>query len=63
LYRACHMAGITMLSIGHRPALRNFHDVVVHFEGSQAGRGWYMEDLRTARKTPPVPEEAQQAIA
>lgn len=31
---ACVRAGITMLSIGHRPALRKFHSSVVRFDGS-----------------------------
>ncbi|PSC72069.1 ABC transporter D family [Micractinium conductrix] len=35
--------GITMLSIGHRPALRRFHSVAVHFEGSGQ---WRLEQLR-----------------
>lgn len=34
LYTECVRAGITLLSIGHRPALRRFHSVAVHFEGS-----------------------------
>jgi len=46
LYTACVKAGITMLSIGHRPALRNFHSQVVHLEGQSAGKGWHMENLR-----------------
>ena len=35
LYQAALAAGITLLSIGHRPALRNFHSVAVHFDGHQ----------------------------
>jgi hypothetical protein len=35
--------GITMLSIGHRPALRRFHSVAVHFEGSGI---WRLEEMR-----------------
>jgi ABC-type uncharacterized transport system fused permease/ATPase subunit len=46
LYIACVKAGITMLSIGHRPALRNFHSQVVHLEGQSAGKGWHHETLR-----------------
>ena len=49
LYKACVEAGITMLSIGHRPALRHFHSVVVHLEGGVGGRngkGWHLEQLR-----------------
>lgn len=30
----CVRAGITMLSIGHRPALREHHSVIVEFDGS-----------------------------
>ena len=37
LYQAALAAGITLLSIGHRPALRNFHSVAVHFDGHQVG--------------------------
>lgn len=49
LYTALHQAGITLLSIAHRPALRAFHDAVIHFEGGQLGNddaeGWRMEVL------------------
>lgn len=45
LYKACMDAGITMLSIGHRPALRKYHQMIVHFDGSQSGRGWRLEEL------------------
>jgi ABC-type uncharacterized transport system fused permease/ATPase subunit len=27
-------AGVTMLSIGHRPALRQFHSEIVEFDGN-----------------------------
>lgn len=57
LYKACHQAGITMLSIGHRPAIRGFHDLIVHFEGAQHGRGWHMEDLRSGQILRESPEE------
>lgn len=43
LYEAVMAAGITMLSIGHRPVLRRYHSLAVHFEGSQ---------VRTRRATP-----------
>lgn len=46
LYSACVRVGITMLSIGHRPALRDFHSLVVHFEGQAGGKGWHLERLR-----------------
>jgi ABC-type uncharacterized transport system fused permease/ATPase subunit len=45
LYKACMEAGITMLSIGHRPALRKYHQMIVHFDGSQVGKGWRLEEL------------------
>lgn len=46
LYTACVNVGITMLSIGHRPALRDFHSSVLHFEGQDGGKGWRLERLR-----------------
>ncbi len=46
LYSACVQVGITMLSIGHRPALREFHSTVLHFEGQEGGKGWRIEQLR-----------------
>ena len=45
LYKACQQAGITMLSIGHRPALRKYHQMIVHFDGAQSGRGWRLEEV------------------
>ena len=45
LYRACQAAGITMLSIGHRPALRKYHQMIVHFDGAQSERGWRLEEV------------------
>ncbi|KAL4450021.1 hypothetical protein ABPG77_010690 [Micractinium sp. CCAP 211/92] len=45
LYGALVRAGITMVSIGHRPALRRFHSVAVHF--GDGGPGHYsVEELR-----------------
>ena len=32
LYQACKDAGITLLSIGHRPAIKKFHSAVIHFQ-------------------------------
>ncbi|KAK9828245.1 hypothetical protein WJX74_005419 [Apatococcus lobatus] len=46
LYSECKKAGITMLSIAHRPALKKFHNMVIHFDGSQAGQGWRLEQLQ-----------------
>ena len=45
LYGACVQRGITMLSIAHRPALKQFHSTIVHFDGSQAGQGWSIETI------------------
>lgn len=47
LYQACQAAGITFLSIGHRPALKRFHQLVVHVDGTvgQTGKGWWLEEL------------------
>lgn len=58
LYRACVSAGITMLSIGHRPALRDFHSLAVHFEGQAGGKGWHLERLRAADREGPAAEGA-----
>lgn len=45
LYSALVRAGITTVSIGHRPALRRFHSVAVHF--GEGGTGHYsIEQLR-----------------
>ena len=46
LYSECKKAGITMLSIAHRPALKKFHNLIIHFDGSQAGEGWRLEQLQ-----------------
>jgi ABC-type uncharacterized transport system fused permease/ATPase subunit len=32
LYQACVDAGITLLSIGHRPAIKAFHQAIIHFQ-------------------------------
>jgi hypothetical protein len=47
LYEACVAAGITLLSIAHRPSLKRFHQLVVHVDGTvgATGRGWWTEDL------------------
>lgn len=46
LYGACVQRGITMLSIAHRPALKQFHSTIVHFDGTQAGQGWSLETIK-----------------
>jgi ABC-type uncharacterized transport system fused permease/ATPase subunit len=50
LYEACVAAGITLLSIAHRPALKRFHQAVVHVDGSlsKTGKGWWVEELGAA---------------
>lgn len=55
LYEALQGAGITFLSIAHRPALRRFHSFIVHFDGGveNNGLGWRLEDLK-----PIAPKEA-----
>jgi ABC-type uncharacterized transport system fused permease/ATPase subunit len=45
LYSACVRANITFLSIGHRPALRKYHSLVVNF-GEGDGKGWSIQQLR-----------------
>jgi len=50
LYGACQAAGITFLSIAHRPALKRFHSLIVTIDGSVAktGRGWRAEAVDAA---------------
>ena len=48
-----------MLSIGHRPALRQFHQFIVHFDGAATAKGWRLEEVRRgggrgARARPPA---------
>ena len=45
LYAAAAEAGITTLSVAHRPALKKFHALAVHFDGSQVGLGYSLEKL------------------
>jgi len=48
LYQELQAAGITFLSIAHRPALKRFHKAIVHFDANVAGNGlgWWSEDLQ-----------------
>jgi len=50
LYEACVNAGITLLSIAHRPALKRFHQLIVQVDGSvlKTGKGWSLEELPAA---------------
>lgn len=50
LYKALSDAKITMLSIAHRPALREYHNFIVHFTGTQQGSGWHLEELDHSKK-------------
>lgn len=45
LYAATAEAGITTLSVAHRPALKKYHALAVHFDGSQTGLGYSLEKL------------------
>ena len=45
LYAAACEAGITTLSVAHRPALKKYHALAVHFDGSQTGLGYSLEKL------------------
>jgi ATP-binding cassette subfamily D (ALD) protein 3 len=47
LYRECVAAGITLLSIAHRPALKHFHKRVLHIDGTigNTGKGWWVEEV------------------
>ena len=46
LYQAVADAGITVLSIAHRPSLKKYHAAIVHFDGGRgAGLGWRLEKL------------------
>lgn len=49
LYEACMQRGITMLSIAHRPALKKFHHTIVHFDGTQEGKGWSLETINNGK--------------
>lgn len=49
LYGAVAAAGITVLSIAHRPALKKFHARVVHFDGvrgAKGDKGWHVEEVK-----------------
>lgn len=52
LYEAATSAGITLLSIAHRPTLKRFHQTIVHFDGNVAdgGRGWWWVPARHGGK-------------
>lgn len=39
LYAALREAGITFVSVGHRPTLTAFHDTVLRLEGAEEGEG------------------------
>ena len=54
LYQALERAGITFLSIAHRPALRSFHSFIIHFDGGveRNGLGWRLEELKPLTPTP-----------
>ena len=42
LYRICRLLGITVISVGHRGSLRQYHDRVLHLDGDG---GWTLEDI------------------
>lgn len=46
LYQELQKAGITLLSIAHRPALKKYHKFVLSFDGSLAGFGWSHKSLK-----------------
>lgn len=45
IYRKCIELGITMISIGHRESLLQYHDHVLHLDGQG---GWTLSPLQTA---------------
>ena len=47
LQQELQRAGITCLSIAHRPTLKRFHQAIVHFDGNVAknGKGWWVEEI------------------
>eukprot|EP00271_Cylindrocystis_brebissonii_P004309 TRINITY_DN15947_c0_g1_i1.p1 TRINITY_DN15947_c0_g1~~TRINITY_DN15947_c0_g1_i1.p1 ORF type:complete len:753 (+),score=122.92 TRINITY_DN15947_c0_g1_i1:336-2594(+) len=61
LYRALQAAGITLLSIAHRPALKRYHKFVLAFDGERMGQGWSYEALpsdEAADMAPLLPSSA-----
>ena len=40
LYNQLVRDGITFLSVAHRPGVKDFHQVIVEFSGTQKGAGW-----------------------
>ena len=42
LYSLCRMLGITVISVGHRDSLRQYHNMVLHLDG--AG-GWTLNNI------------------
>lgn len=61
LYSECCKAGVTFLSIAHRPALKRFHAVVIHFDAnvSKTGRGWWTEALEEGQGQGQGPQPVQ----
>ena len=49
LYTACREAGISVLSIGHRPSLRQFHQTIIHLGVQDCPLKWTMEDTKTPK--------------
>ena len=42
LYSMCSQQGITLVSVGHRHSLRQYHDMVLHLDGQG---GWSLNSL------------------
>ncbi|GBF95731.1 hypothetical protein Rsub_08713 [Raphidocelis subcapitata] len=60
LYEAATRAGVTLLSIGHRPSLKRFHQLVVHFDGNvhNGSKGWWIEGLEEGGQAKLSPQPA-----
>ena len=45
MYQICQELGITVMSVGHRESLREYHDVDLNLDGKG---GWSLKPIRKA---------------